>query len=219
MRECLLDAELAVRGGAAARISPFVDEKGTERPVLLFRTGFTPRPAEPDSCFQSLLRGGGVKHVVNLFDGDIPAADLVDAESKAAASCGATYNIATDEANGGYGPWRDTLRKHYDEPAKRTEAMQSVARLIKEQILLPGGAPPKGNIHVHCGGGMHRTGMIVGVIERCINGEPPEVVEAHYHYHVAWKDASHPGGAEEMNLRFIQDFDCSLLGDGKPANP
>lgn len=212
VRAVLIEGDTNNFGAVALRGRTFVDEKGAERPVLLFRTGFTPRPAEPDSCFQSLLRAGGVKHVVNLFDGDIPAADLVLAESQAAAACGATYHTATDEGSGGYGPWRDTLRKHYDDPARRAEAMQSVARLIKEQILLPGGAPPRGNVHVHCGGGMHRTGMIVGVVERCVNGEAPEVVEAHYRYHVGWKDAAHPGGAEEGNLRFIQDFDCALLG-------
>ncbi|MFO1037005.1 MAG: methyltransferase domain-containing protein [Geminicoccaceae bacterium] len=38
LRECLLDAELAVRGGAAARISPFVDVR--DGGALLQRAGF-----------------------------------------------------------------------------------------------------------------------------------------------------------------------------------
>jgi hypothetical protein len=200
-------------GALTLRGRTFVDDKGVERPVVVFRTGFTPHPDQADSCFQSLLDAGGVKHVVNLFDGDIPAEDLVAAESKAAVAHNASYHFATDGKDGAdsYGPWRDTLRKSWDDVEKRNEAMKSVARLVREQILAPGGAAPRGNIHVHCGGGMHRTGMIVGVVERCINHEPPEAVEAHYKFHVGWQDAQHPGGFEEGNLRFIQSFDCSLL--------
>jgi hypothetical protein len=38
-------------------------------------------------------------------------------------------------------------------------------------------------------------------------------VEAHYRYHVGWRDTEHPGGSEEGNLRFIRDFDCRLLAE------
>jgi hypothetical protein len=189
------------------------DTAGNERPLLLFRSGVTPNPDAPGSCFQSLLEAGGVRHVVNLFDGAMPVTDLVAAEGKAAAAHGASYRTATDE---GYGPWRDILRKHMDDPEKRKAAMDGMARLIREQILNPEGAHPKGNVHVHCGGGMHRTGMVVGVIERCVNGTSPEVVEAGYRRHVGWRDAEHPGGFEEGNLRVIREFDCGLL---TPATP
>lgn len=187
------------------------DAAGQAHPLLLFRTGVTPNPDAPGSCFQSLLEAGGVRHVVNLFDGAMPVADLVEAESKAAVAHGATHRTATDE---GYGPWRDILRKHMDDPEKRKTAMDGLARLVSEQILNPDGAPPKGNLHVHCGGGMHRTGMVVGVIERCVNGAPPEVVEAGYKRHVGYRDAEHPGGFEEGNLRVIREFDCGLLTPG-----
>jgi protein tyrosine/serine phosphatase len=109
------------------------------------------------------------------------------------------------------------LRSHYDEPDKRRQAMEAVARLIREQIVAPQGAPPRGNLHLHCGGGMHRTGMIAGVLERCVNGTPLPVVEANYRYHVGYRDAAHPGGLEEGNLRFIRDFDCALLQSGGTA--
>lgn len=192
---------------------------GKPHPVVVFRSGVTPAPDAPDSCFRSLLEAGGVRHVVNLFDGDIPVADLVTAESRTATAAGASYRTASDAdadgGGGGYGPWRELLRSHADDPAARRRAEEGVARLIREQILLPGGAPPRGNIHIHCGGGMHRSGMIAGVVERCVNKTPIAEVEAHYRYHVAWLDPAHPGGAEEGNLRFIREFDCSLLDDAK----
>lgn len=216
VRAVLLEGDNNNFGVVPLRGYQFVDGDGVTRPVLLFRTGFTPAPERPGSCYRSLL-AAGVRHVVNLFDGDIPAADLVGEERRAAAAVGASYQTATDEEAGGYGPWRDLLRKHYEEPAAREKAMAAVARLVREQLLRPGGAPPRGHLHVHCGGGMHRTGMIVGVVEKCVNGAAMAEVEAHYRRHVAWRDPAHPGGAEEGNLRFLRDFDCARLA--VPPNP
>jgi len=189
------------------------DAAGVERPVLVFRTGLTPAPDSLGSCFRTLLEEGRVKHVVNLFDGEIPAADLVAAEERTARQAGATYHSPSESREGtqGYGPWRETLRRHYAEPARRQEASSALARLVHEQILAPGGAPPVGNIHVHCGGGMHRTGMVIGLLERCINQEPLPTVEAHYRRHVGYRDAQNPGGYEEENVRFLREFDCSLF--------
>ena len=188
----------------------FRDAAGRKHRVLVFRSGITPSPEATDSCFRSLLEHAGVRHVVNIFDGEIPIADLAAAEARAAAAAGATYHTASDAADG-YGPWRDLLRAHYDDPAARRKATIGVARLIREQILAPDGAPPKGNVYFHCGGGMHRSGMIAGVMERCVNHEPMDVVERHYLFHVGYRDPSHPGGREDGNLRFIREFDCALL--------
>jgi hypothetical protein len=188
----------------------FVDGAGRRRPVVLFRSGITPRPDEPGSCFRSLLEAGGVRHVVNLFDGEIPVADLVAAESRAAAAAGASYRTASDDP-AAYGPWRDLLRRRPDDPEARRSASRAVARLIRDELLAPGGQPPRGNVYMHCGGGMHRSGMVAAVVERCLDRVPLDVVEAHYRYHVGWRDPQHPGGLEENNLRFIREFDCALL--------
>ncbi len=211
VRAVLLEGNNNNLGVLPLRGYTYVDAAGQKRPVLVFRSGITPEPAAPGSCFRSLLSAGGVRHVVNLFDGDIPVADLIDAESAVARAQGASYHIASDDPQG-YGPWRDLLRSHYDEPDKRQQAFRGVARLVREQILAPGGASPRGNLHIHCGGGMHRSGMVAAVLERCVNREPLDVVIAHYRTHVGYLDAAHPGGQEEGNLRFIRDFDCGLVG-------
>lgn len=210
VRSVLLEGNNNNLGVVALRGLSYRDAQGQERPVLLFRSGFTPGPDAAGSCFGSLLGAGGVRHVVNLFDGGLPSADLVEREQRTARARGASYTTASDDP-AGYGPWRDLVRQHYDEPEPRRRAMDGVARLIRDQILRPGGAPPRGNIHIHCAGGMHRSGMVTGVIERCVNGEPLSVVEAHYRYHVGYRDPQHAGGLEEGNLRFIRDFDCGLL--------
>lgn len=214
VRAVLLEGNTNNLGAFPLRGRTYLGADGRSRQVLVFRSGMTPDPDRAGSCFDSLLSGAGVRHVVNLFDGEIPAQDLSAKEGQAAARHGATYHTASDDP-GAYGPWRDLLRKKTDDPqaaqAAAQKAEHSVARLIREQVLLPEGAPPRGNIHIHCGGGMHRSGMIAGVIERCVNHEPWEVVRGHYLYHVGYRDAAHPGGMEEGNLRFIQGFECGLL--------
>lgn len=179
------------------------------RPVLLFRSGMTPRPEEGDSCFASLVGRGGVRHVVNLYAGPMVTADLERAERKALQAGGGRYFLAR-EAPPAMSAWRDTLR-HATGPDDRKAAMVAVAKLINEQILRPQGAAPVGNIHVHCGGGMHRTGMVVGIVDRCLNRTPMAVLAADYKRHVGWRSAAQPGGFEADNLRFIAAFDCGLL--------
>lgn len=195
----------------------WTDERGTKRPVILFRTGLTAEPDAPGSCFSSLLDAGDVRHVVNLYDGDLPTADLLGAEARAAAARGATYHSADDGAGtDGYGPWRDQLRRAFDDPVVRDEATRSLARLVREQVLAPGGGPHRGNVHVHCGGGMHRTGLVVGIVEKCVNRTPLDEVEANYRAHVGWRSAAEPGGFEEHHVTFLREFDCRLL-DPPPA--
>ena len=175
------------------------------QPLLLFRAGFTPRPGQADSCLQSLV-AAGVRHGVNLYEGPMPTADLARAEQQTFSQAGGTYFNVQDDAE--LASWRDELR---DDPAATQKAMRAVARVIREAILQPGGRDPQGHVVVHCGGGMHRTGMVVGVLERCWNGAPQAVWEAAYRRHVAWQSDAQPGGFEAANLSFIGQFDCSLL--------
>ncbi len=175
------------------------------RPLLLFRSGFTSQPGRADSCVASLV-AAGVRHGVNLYEGPMPTADLAQAERQVYTQAGGSYfNVADDTE---LASWRDELR---DDPASAQKAMAAVARVIREGILRPGGHEPQGHVAVHCGGGMHRTGMVVGVLERCWNGAPREVWERAYRRHVAWQSDAQPGGFEPANLAFIGNFDCALL--------
>ena len=64
---------------------------------------------------------------------------------------------------------------------------------------------------IHCGGGMHRTGIVIGVLQRVINQMPMEAIAAEYRYHVSYKSGEQPGGFEQGNLDFIRDFDPNLI--------
>ncbi len=186
----------------------WTDEHGVRRPVIVFRTGFTPDPAAPDSCYSSLLAAGGVRHVVNLYDGEMVVDDLVEGERRAAAAAGTSYVVTADKD---YGTWRAALREEIEPGPERDAALADLGHLIREEILSPGGAPPRGNILIHCGGGMHRSGMVTGILEKAVNHDPWPTIEAIYRYHVGYRDAQHPGGFEPGNLEVIRDFDPRLL--------
>lgn len=177
------------------------------RPMLLVRTAFTAEPASPDSCVQSLV-AAGVRHIVNLYAGPMPTEALEADERKAVSAAGGSYFTAREHPEAT--SFRENLREG-DSPETQKAAMQAVAKLIQEQILSPGGQAPKGHVQVHCGGGMHRTGMVVGVLERCWNRTPLPLVAEHYKRHVGWRSDRSPGGFEEKNLEFIANFDCGLL--------
>lgn len=178
------------------------------RPILLFRTGFTPRPQDPGSCVDSLVHAGGVRHAVNLYAGPMPTEHLEAAERQMLQAVHGTYRSARDPGAAQM-QWREDLRET-DNAETRRRAMQAVAETVND-LLHPGGAAPTGNLLVHCGGGMHRTGMVVGIIERCVNGASEQAVAEAFRRHVAWHSAEDPGGFEPANLDFIQSFDCSLL--------
>ena len=186
----------------------WTDDRGIRRPVVVFRTAFTPDPAASGSCYSSLLAGGGVRHVVNLYDGEMVVDDLVEGERRAAAAAGASYVVT---ANEDYGTWRAALREEIQPGPERDAALADLARLINDEILSPGGKPPRGNILIHCGGGMHRSGMVTGILQKAVNHDPWPTIEAIYRYHVGYRDEQHPGGFEPGNLDVIRDFDPKLL--------
>lgn len=179
------------------------------RPVVLYRTAFTPSPDAANSCAQSLVHAGGVRHAVNLYAGPMPTQALEAAERRALQSVQGSYRSAREPDAGMQ--WREDLRAA-EGPETQRKAMLAVAQTLRE-LLRPQGAPPKGHLWVHCGGGMHRTGMVVGILERCVNGASMDEVAQSFRQHVAWHSPQDPGGFEPANLDFIASFECSLLQD------
>ncbi len=215
---------------AALRLQGLTTASGA--PLWLVRSGYTLAPDRPGSCFHALVHRAGVRHVLNLYDGEMYNADLEAGESKVVASVGGTYahpkggDTWRVDMRRAWKAWRkaaaaaqagDTgaaakaaqLRTAYER--SRLTAAQRVAGLIQTHLLRPGGAAPAGHVHVHCGGGMHRTGMVVGVLDRCVNRAPMSKVSADYKRHVAWESDTRPGGFEAQNLDFIAHFPCALL--------
>ncbi len=205
-------------GVTALRGLSWRDERG-EHPVLVFRSSLIVAGSGPSPCFQTLIQDAHVRHVINLYTGTFPFRDLIEAERRFAEQLGASYH---DSAGAPSSNWRQLVEEEKDFAKNLQPASELIARLIREQILRPGGQPPRGNLYFHCAGGMHRSGMIFGVLRRCVNGEPLSEIEAEYKHHVGWSSATEPGGFEALNLRLIREFDCSLLkqsGGAAPGKP
>jgi hypothetical protein len=189
----------------------YVDARGQQRPLLIYRSALTTNADEARSCVRTLLGPGQVAHIINLYDGEVPLRSHIEMEAAVAKSLGATHHDAgkTTSKDGG---WRTAFESEKDYQAERDRAMHAVARLIRQAVLRPGGKPPRGNIYLHCAGGMHRSGIVFGILRRCLNRDPLELIETEYKRHTAYRSANQPGGFEPLNLRFIREFDCSLLG-------
>lgn len=207
-----------VRGlllGANLHNHGFVDLPGVRTaagtPLRLHRTGFTPSPGAIGSCVRALIEHGGVRHIVNLYAGPMPTADLEAAERASIAAVGGSYYTAREDASA------QTWRENLHDDAAFAAAESAVARLIRHAVLRPGGEAPRGALHIHCGGGMHRTGMVVGVLQRCLGGASDATVEAAYRHHVGWRSDAEPGGFEQGNLDFIRRFRCELLQADTPT--
>jgi len=210
VRSSFEDTRLHNLGALALKGRTYADENGTRRPLLVFRSGliFGQQGQGVSACFESLVREARVRHVLNLYTGTFPFRDLIAAERQAAARLGAGYFDAAEapEAN-----WRQEVE---DEAAYRRnlpKVMAQIASLMRGQILQPGAQPPRGNIYFHCGGGMHRSGMVFALLRRCLNQDPMPLIEQEYKHHVGWISDAEPGGFESLNLRLVRDFDCSLL--------
>jgi len=191
----------------------WTDAKGKKHPVLVFRGGFTKAPSKAGSCVHTLLRTGKVRHIVSLYDGDLLVVDdLRKQEKRAAQKVKASY-VETRSVKKPYGHWRQALEEKatFKNPKHLRKVMVQMARLIREQILQPQGKTPRGNVFFHCGGGMHRSGLLAGVLRRCINKDPLPLIRRLFLYHSAYKGKKAPGGYEPLLLKFIKQFDCSLL--------
>lgn len=185
----------------------YTDAQGKEHPLLVFRSGVTTDAKAAGSCLRSLLGAGGVKHIVNLYGGHFPLHEFIRAEKEVARELGAThFDLATTGTH-----WRKLIKRPESYQRNREKVMQTVATLIRDKILRPGGRVPRGNVYFHCGGGMHRSGMIFGILRRCINGDDMKLIEEEYKRHTAYQNEKRPGGYEALNVRFIREFDCSLL--------
>jgi hypothetical protein len=198
-------------GAVLLRGHHYLDAQGRAHPLIVFRSGLIVgeqgKGEGASRCFRTLIAEGGVRHVFNLYTGTFPFRDLIAAEKQLATRLGATYLDANDT---GAGNWRQLVEEEKDYRKNIGVAMRRLAGLVRG-ILRPGGVAPRGNIYFHCGGGMHRSGMVFGLLRRCINGDPLDAIEAEYKRHTGWSSPSSPGGYEALNMQLIREFDCSLL--------
>lgn len=130
---------------------------------------------------------------------------------------GGTYHDERDENPSR--KWRYLIQKEkgYNDQKTKEQAQDFVAMVIKDILLPTGNQPKEGeSVLVHCGGGMHRTGMIVGIIRKVFSDADVETeILVDYRKHVGWKSEEQPGGREALNEKFILEFPEDKIKDLK----
>ena len=91
----------------------------------------------------------------------------------------------------------------------KRQTKEALFQRVAEIVRLIEAAP--GDVMIHCFGGMHRTGVVFGVMQKCLNRVPIEQVLDEYRCHTDWKSAERPGGASQDNEMALREFPCELL--------
>jgi hypothetical protein len=147
------------------------------------------------ACLDGLVKERNVRSVVNLYRGELQShLELAEKEAQAFESFGGRAYI-------------QVLNYNYSmEHQTREDLFQRIAEIARIVEAAPG------DVMIHCFGGMHRTGVLFGVLQKCLNRVPVEQVLDEYRCHADWKSAERPGGAREENETVLREFPCELLG-------
>ncbi|MFK7974345.1 MAG: hypothetical protein AB8B66_05745 [Rickettsiaceae bacterium] len=156
-------------------------------------------------CLKELVQNRGVRHIVHF---EIPF--LGDNKFKGEL-------------------WQDTEKRYFEQLAEnlgditytniteydyKNESPGTIVKRVAE-IIRKIQALDDGAILIHCLGGEHKTGIVYGVMQKCINNVPISIIESEYKCHTAWRSDSKPGGYKRENIDVIRNFPCSILFDKK----
>lgn len=146
------------------------------------------------ACLDGLVKERNVRSVVNLYRGGLQShIKLAEEEAKAFESFGGRAYI-------------QVLNYDYSlEDQTKESLFQRVAEIVRLVETAPG------DVMIHCFGGMHRTGVLFGVMQKCLNHVPIEQVLAEYRCHTDWNSSERPGGAREENETALREFPCEFL--------
>ncbi|MFM7578954.1 MAG: tyrosine-protein phosphatase [Microcystaceae cyanobacterium] len=149
----------------------------------------------PD-CLQQLVKEKGVKTIVNLYSGNLINEDqLANQERDFFQKLGGDNYLH--------------ILNFSDSPdPNKNQTLATIKDRIAQIIQAIAASP--GNIYVHCVGGIHRTGEVYGILQKCVNRVPMAQVLADYE--------KHAGGTRQnnreyrpANVEILQTFDCQRL--------
>lgn len=178
--------ETSNMGGAA-----FTFPSGVKKNV--YRSSFL---SGKEECLSYLVKEAKVYSIINYYQGTLKSADSLSEEERGMfASLGGKVYI------------RPLNYQYKFNKLPKEEVFDKVAEIIKLVEHAPG------NVLVHCYGGIHRTGVVFGVMQKCLNKIPVEDVLNEYRCHAAWEDEKRPGGANQENEIAIREFPCEKLAE------
>ncbi|MBF0301075.1 MAG: tyrosine-protein phosphatase [Oligoflexia bacterium] len=147
-----------------------------------------------ESCISDLVKDGGVKTIVNLYGGEIENQNALAIKER-----GLLQKSGGDL-------YVNILNYDYKFSKNPKETIFKKIKIIIKQIEMS-----EGNVLIHCYGGVHRTGIVYGVIQKCINKLPIETVIQEYKCHTAYENSEKVGGYESENEVVIREFPCDGL--------
>ncbi|OFZ78405.1 MAG: hypothetical protein A2583_14040 [Bdellovibrionales bacterium RIFOXYD1_FULL_53_11] len=198
----------------------FKFKDGSSRKVNIFRSAFLGAGDQGRRCLAELMKHHGVKHVVNMYTPEKGAfrdakTRWEPAEKKIAQQHNASYQTfdafdyrhVDDVADPGV-----KLRKGDVALTKRFEQIDKIFGSIIGQVKLSkAGADSKDiSILIHCMGGMHRTGIMFGLLRKCINGEKLDAIIDEAGCHMA-KSPGNKGGFKPEVVNVIRKYDCKRI--------
>lgn len=158
-------------------------------------------------CMRSLVHEHSLSKIVNYDELDWPSAETLTAEERASLmrfnekarywkfndSVGRTFQYKISKAPG------------KDDPARKRFIFDDLARIIRE---IEGIKEDPGAVYIHCYGGHHRTGVVYGVLQKCIGRMPVDKILEEYRCHIGYESEERKGGQHPDNETVIREFPC-----------
>ncbi|MBG07877.1 MAG: hypothetical protein CME68_03915 [Halobacteriovoraceae bacterium] len=160
-------------------------------------------------CLQYLVENADIRQIVNLYDGSFKSKYVLSYWEKN------NFLRSTKDKQGSFGHYTQIKGFDYDLEERGAESIYKDVIAIIDQI-----ASVPGNALIHCYGGMHRTGIVFGVMQKCLNGPKnksqnkkfvKEVVGQEYKCHTDYQSAEKIGGYHQENMTVIEKFPCDRL--------
>ncbi len=163
-------------------------------------------------CLAQLVKEKGVGTIVNLYTGDLIKEDelALEEQNEFARMGGKTYIHALNFSDQTTAPLTTLLS---GESSKQPDSQRSTAEMqTRIATLVKMIAVADGNVLIHCVGGIHRTGVVYGILQKCVNKVPFDQIVDDYKTHVGWK----LGKASQqlyrpIDVELIRSFSCQEI--------
>jgi hypothetical protein len=172
------------------------------------------KPLEVDhkkACMRDLVKNHDLVKIVNYDEIDWESAQrLTAAEKKLLQDLNpkAEYWMYNDHHKKADGT-PDTFQ--YKFKYGKDKVFGQVASIVNE---IAGDPSQDGSAYIHCYGGHHRTGVVWGVLQKCMGrdaeGNPMNVddIVNEYKCHIGYQSPEKPGGYHKDNEALIREFPC-----------
>ena len=157
---------------------------------------------------RSLVKDHRLSKIVNYDELDWPSAKNLTAEER--------ESLLRFNPKAAYWKFNDLIGRTFqykiskvpgnDDQARKRFIFDDLARIIRE---IEGRREDTGSVYIHCYGGHHRTGVVYGILQKCIGGLPVEKVIEEYRCHIGYESEDRRGGQHPDNETVIREFPCS----------